>query len=74
MANSGPNSNGSQFFVTQKSTNYLNGDYSVFGYVIKGIDVVNIIQKGDTIKHIEIVRVGDDAVDFNAIEVFNDLK
>jgi len=74
MANSGPGTNGSQFFITHKDTPWLNGKHTVFGYVVKGMPVVNQIEKGDIIEHIEIVRVGQSANDFNAIEVFNSLK
>ena len=74
MANSGPNSNGSQFFITHKETPWLNGIHMVFGYVVSGMPVVNQVEKGDIIEHIEIVRVGQSAMDFNALEVFNALK
>ena len=74
MANSGPGTNGSQFFITHKDTPWLDGIHTVFGYVVKGSDVVNLIERGDIIEHIEIVRVGQSAEDFNAIEVFEELK
>jgi len=74
MANSGPATNGSQFFITHKETPWLNGKHTVFGYVVKGIDVVNQIQKDDFIVRIKIVREGQSAQDFNAIEVFEALK
>ena len=54
MANSGPSTNGSQFFITHKATPWLNGKHSVFGEVTKGQDVVNAIKKGDKILGIEI--------------------
>ncbi|MFN0275944.1 MAG: peptidylprolyl isomerase [Chitinophagales bacterium] len=70
MANAGPNTNGSQFYITHKATPQLDGNYSVFGYVVKGQDVVDAIVKGDTINHIEIIRVGKAAKKFKAEKVF----
>lgn len=64
MANSGPNSNGSQFFITHTATPWLNDKHTVFGKVVEGQDVVDAIKQGDLIKSVEIVRVGSSAENF----------
>ncbi len=64
MANDGPNTNGSQFFITLRDTNRLNYLHSVFGRVVSGMDVVERIEQGDKIEHVKIVRVGDAAKKF----------
>ena len=64
MANSGPNTNGSQFFITHKSTDWLDGKHTVFGKVIYGENIIDSIQKNDKIISIEIIRKGKKAKDF----------
>jgi peptidyl-prolyl cis-trans isomerase B (cyclophilin B) len=56
MANAGPNTNGSQFFITHVVTNWLDGKHTVFGKVTKGQDVVNAVQQGDTLKSVTITE------------------
>lgn len=72
MANSGPKTNGSQFFITHKETPWLDGKHTVFGNVVTGQDVVNAIQQDDVIKKITIVRKGADAKKFDAAKTFAD--
>jgi len=54
MANAGPNSNGSQFFITHVATPHLNGKHTVFGKVTSGEDVVDAIQQGDVMVSVKV--------------------
>lgn len=70
MANSGPGSNGSQFFITHVSTPWLDDKHTVFGNVVEGQDVVDAVAQGDVMDSVEIIRVGDEAQKWNAVEAF----
>ncbi|MDC9722915.1 MAG: peptidylprolyl isomerase [Urechidicola sp.] len=70
MANSGPASNGSQFFITHIETPWLDNKHSVFGNVVEGQNIVDAVAQDDVLTSIEIIRVGDAAESFNAIEAF----
>jgi peptidylprolyl isomerase len=74
MANSGPGTNGSQFFITHNETPWLDGKHSVFGFVTEGEDVLNSIAQGDLIEEVEILRVGEAAEKFDALSAFENFK
>ena len=71
MANAGPATNGSQFFITHVPTDWLDGKHTVFGYVVEGQDVVDAVAQGDIMDTVEIVRVGADAEAWDASSVFS---
>jgi cyclophilin family peptidyl-prolyl cis-trans isomerase len=72
MANSGPATNGSQFFITHKETPWLDGKHTVFGHVTSGMEVVNAIVQDDVILKMTISRKGTTAKAFDAPKVFAD--
>ncbi len=72
MANSGPATNGSQFFITHKETPWLDGKHTVFGHVVSGMETVNAIVQNDVILQVKIIRRGKEAKQFNAAKVFSD--
>src|SRR5262245_48328708 len=64
MANGGPHTNASQFYITLGDRSYLDGNYTVFGHVVRGMDAVNATVQGDVVESIRIVRVGKTASAF----------
>ncbi len=74
MANSGPGTNGSQFFITHVPTPWLDNKHTVFGQLESGQEVVDSIAQGDKVESLEIVREGDKAQNWDAVEAFNTFK
>jgi FKBP-type peptidyl-prolyl cis-trans isomerase len=74
MANSGPGSNGSQFFITHVATPWLDNKHTVFGNVETGQEVVDKIAQGDKIETLEIIRVGEEAKNWDALKAFKDFN
>ncbi|MFN3909240.1 MAG: peptidylprolyl isomerase [Flavobacterium sp.] len=70
MANAGPGTNGSQFFITHVETSWLDNKHTVFGHVVEGQEVVNAIAQDDKMEKVEIIRVGAEAEKWNAVEAF----
>lgn len=73
MANNGPGTNSSQFFITHLETPWLDGKHTIFGHVVDyNLDVVNKIEQDDFIKSVSIIRNGEEAKKFNAVKTFHD--
>lgn len=73
MANSGPTTNSSQFFITIKETPWLDGKHTIFGHVVEnGMEVVNTIVQNDAINSVTIIRKGEAAKKFDAVKIFSD--
>lgn len=72
MANAGPATNGSQFFITHTATPHLDGRHTVFGHVVEGMSVVNEIVQGDVMETVTIIRNGEAALKFDALKTFDE--
>lgn len=71
MANAGPGTNGSQFFITYAATPWLDGKHTVFGHLVEGQEVVDVIAQDDAIKNIKIERIGAEAQKWDPSAAFD---
>lgn len=71
MANAGPNTNQTQFFITHVATTWLNDKHTIFGKVMVGQDIVNKIAQGDKMNTVRILRVGKEAEEFDAKKIYD---
>ena len=74
MANAGPATNGSQFYMTHVATPWLDNKHTVFGKVVQGQSVVDSIAQGDTMQRLEVIRIGAEAEKFDAVKAFKNFE